>query len=185
VFNFTAPGSSEFRVPQSLTLWSLVFQLRSHPTIKRPIAASACLTVQIAIMPAIARLAPRLLESSGSTGISGGAIALIVCIGIIPVIVLFWVVAWLLFTYPGGRTCWCTRSKKPTPEPTLPMLETSQESFNEKSGTPLPQKPYATYRTDTAGSNGSRVLKKHQPRGSLQSVYSNGNEAPMQPQPFV
>ena len=116
---------------------------------------------------------------------------MIVCIGIIPVIVLFWVVAWLLFTYPGGRTCWCTRRKKSASEPTLPVLETSNESLNEKSGYTLPKKPFATYRSDTASSYGSRqdgrTLKKHQPRGSLQSTYSNGNDgAPvMQPQPFV
>merc|ERR1711920_8859 len=62
-------------------------------------------------MPAIAHLAPRLLAGSSTGGISGTAIALLICIGAIPAIALIWVCVWLLFFYSNGRNCCCMRRK--------------------------------------------------------------------------
>ncbi|CAO2653543.1 Nn.00g029540.m01.CDS01 [Neocucurbitaria sp. VM-36] len=116
-------------------------------------------------MPTIAHLQPRFLDGSASGGISGTAIALIVCVGIIPIIALIWVVVWLLFFYGTGRTCCCTRRKRRTVEPeTLEQrgsTDTSQEILYEKAVYDLPQRPYTAHtRTESGSSNSSGRLSK-------------------------
>ncbi|KAJ4364498.1 hypothetical protein N0V83_009092 [Neocucurbitaria cava] len=152
-------------------------------------------------MPAISHLQPRLLEGT-SSGISGTAIALIVVLGLIPVIALIWVVFWLLFFYGTGtgRTCWCTRRKRRTAEPEMVeqrgTTDTSQEMQYEKAIydiLDIPQRPYAAHtRTESGSSNVTRLSKtdparsKFNTRLSMQSVGSASSVPVVQePKPFV
>lgn len=145
-------------------------------------------------MPAIAHLVPRFTETSTSGGISGGTIAFLVFIGLIPVLVLIWVVSWLMFCYPMGRTCWCTVSRKNKAKQSLAGMETpdaSQDMLNEKYTHDV-QRPVTTYRTESGSSSDSGRFKKkpvpYRPgvRLSTQSTNSNSTIAVRQePKPFV
>lgn len=144
-------------------------------------------------MPAIAHLAPRFLAGSSTGGISGTAIALLICVGVIPAIALIWVCIWLLFFYSNGRNCCCMRRKRAATEPE--MFEgtiSSDDALNEKADFTLPQRPTAAYRAES-GSSSERprdsrgTLKKHHPRESMQSQYSSNSTIPViqEPKPFV
>lgn len=140
-------------------------------------------------MPAIVRLAPRLLEGGSSGGISGTAIAVLVIVGIIPVIAVIWVSVWLLFFYSNGRNCCCMRRKKAsttTPE-VVESPMTSDSTLNEKTDYTLPQRPISAWRPDSGSSNEqpreSRTLKKHHPRESLQSQWSSNSTIPVMQEP--
>jgi hypothetical protein len=144
-------------------------------------------------MPAIAHLAPHLLARSTSGGISGTAIAVLVCVGVVPVIALIWVCIWLLFFYSGGRNCCCMRRKKVVVEPEMFESPVSSNGIlNEKKDYTLPQRPTTAYRNES-GSSAERArdsrgtLKKHHPRESLQSQWSSNSTIPVvqEPKPFV
>ena len=144
-------------------------------------------------MPAIAHLAPRFLAGSTTGGISGTAIALLICIGAIPAIALIWVCVWLLFFYGNGRNCCCMRRKGAATQPEMSEGATSSdESLNEKADYTLPRKPAATYGAEsgpfTERPRDSRgTLKKHHPRESMQSQWSSNSTIPVmqEPKPFV
>jgi hypothetical protein len=135
-------------------------------------------------MPAIPHLAPRFLESSSSGGISGTAIGLIVGLGIVPVIILVWVVSWLFWCYPYDRSCCCTRRKKKQQEVVEekpgPFHKTgrSLDSLHEKTAYPMPVRPSNNYRTESGnsfGNNntnsyGNKRLTKTDPRLSMNST---------------
>jgi len=140
-------------------------------------------------MPAIVRLAPRLLEGSSTGGISGTAIAVLVIVGIIPVIAVIWVAVWLLFFYGKGRNCCCMRRKKAsstTPDVVgSPM--TSASTLNEKIDYTLPQRPASAWRAEsgspTEQPRHSKTLQKHRPRESLQSQWSSNSTIPVVQEP--
>ncbi|CAN9361587.1 unnamed protein product [Alternaria alternata] len=151
-------------------------------------------------MPAIAHLQARFLEdSSGSGGISGTAIALIVCLGIVPCIVLIWAVCYLFWAYPYDRNCCCIKRKRhPEPQSVLNQAPMSEETLYEKPGVAPPQRPFSgqQYRTDTGSSSNSGRLQKQQRPGSgvdprntrmsLNSVVSaNTITYAQEPKPFV
>ncbi|KAJ4350652.1 hypothetical protein N0V95_004557 [Ascochyta clinopodiicola] len=144
-------------------------------------------------MPAIAHLAPRFLAGSSSGGISGTAIAVLVCVGVVPVIALIWVCIWLLFFYGNGRNCCCRRRKRTTTEPEMvESTVSSNEVLNEKTNYTLPQRPTTTYRAESGSSterprDSRGTLKKHHPRESLQSQWSSNSTIPVvqEPKPFV
>lgn len=141
-------------------------------------------------MPAIAHLAPRFLEGGSSGGISGTAIAVLVIVGIIPVIAVIWVSVWLLFFYGKGRNCCCMRRKKGT-STTPEVAETpmsSDATLNEKTDYTLPQRPDPAWRAESgSSSDGPResrgTLKKHHPRESLQSQWSSNSTIPVMQEP--
>ncbi|KAJ4405332.1 hypothetical protein N0V91_005282 [Didymella pomorum] len=133
-------------------------------------------------MPAIAHLAPRFLEGGSSGGISGSAIAVLVIVGIIPVIALIWVCIWLLFFYSNGRNCCCMRRKTAKSEPsTTEQGLSSAEILNEKNDHTMPQRPVSAWRTESGSSNerprDSRgtLKKQHHPRESMQSQWSSNS----------
>ena len=145
-------------------------------------------------MPAIAylapHLAPRFLEGSSSGGISGTAIAVLVIVGIIPVIALIWVCVWLLFFYGNGRNCCCMRRKTARMDPeVLEGPVSSEKTLNEKTDYTLPQKPVSAWRsesgssTDRPATRDSRTIKKHHPRESLQSQWSSNSTIPVVQEP--
>lgn len=144
-------------------------------------------------MPALHHLAPRLLAGSTSGGISGTAIAVLICVGVIPVIALIWVCIWLLFFYSNGRNCCCMRRKKNGAEPEmLASPVSSAEAYNEKADYTLPQRPTTAYRTESGNSterprDSRGILKKHHPRESLQSQWSSNSTIPIvqEPKRFV
>lgn len=133
-------------------------------------------------MPAIAHLAPRFLGGGTSGGISGTAIAVLVVVGIIPVIALIWVCIWLLFFYSNGRNCCCMRRKTAKSEPsTVEQGLSSAEALNEKNDYTMPQRPISAWRTES-GSSAERprdsrgtLKKQHRPRESLQSQWSSNS----------
>ncbi|OSS52913.1 hypothetical protein B5807_02815 [Epicoccum nigrum] len=140
-------------------------------------------------MPAIIRLAPRLLEGSSTGGISGTAIAVLVIVGIIPVIAVIWVSVWLLFFYGKGRNCCCMRRKKAS-STTPDVVEspmTSASTLDEKIDYTLPQRPASAWRAESGSPNerprDSRTLKKHRPRESLQSQWSSNSTIPVVQEP--
>lgn len=109
-------------------------------------------------MPALHlhHLAPRLTTNEGSGGISATAIGLLIGLGLIPALILIWVVCWLLFTYPSDRNiCCCVRKRKTDPLP--PMMQRgstdiSQETLYEKAGaTTPPKRVYAAWARTEAG----------------------------------
>lgn len=140
-------------------------------------------------MPAITHLTRRLLDSGSSGGISATSIGLIVGLGIIPVVILIWVVSWLFWCYPYDRSCCCTRRKKkqqPDEELNQPGHRTgrSLDSFHEKAAYPIPaDRTPTTYPTEP--SNSAR-LQKTDPRLSIQTSNSQNTIHYMQePKPFV
>lgn len=140
-------------------------------------------------MPAIAHLAPRFLEGGSSGGISGTAIAVLVVVGIIPVIALIWVCIWLLFFYSNGRNCCCMRRKAAKTE--AQVVEdglSSAETLNEKTDYTLPQRPVSAWRTESRSSaerprDSRGTLKKHHPRESMQSQWSSNSTIPVVQEP--
>lgn len=139
-------------------------------------------------MPAIAHLAPRLELGGSSGGISGSAIAVLVIVGIIPVFALIWVCVWLLFGYSRDRNCCCIRRKRATTEPApLESPMSSDATLNEKNDYTLPERPVSAWRADSGSDiespRDSRVLKKHQPRESIQSQWSSSSTVPVVQEP--
>jgi hypothetical protein len=143
-------------------------------------------------MPAISHLVARQFSSSVSTsGISPTSIGLIVGIGIVPVIILIWVVSWLFWCYPYNRTCCCTRRKKKQPDPEITEQADgtilSGETLHEKR-VGVPGRPVAAFRTESGNSyvsHGNR-LTKTDPRMSAQTVDSGLTGRVMyEPKPFV
>ncbi|KAJ4985073.1 hypothetical protein SVAN01_09444 [Stagonosporopsis vannaccii] len=140
-------------------------------------------------MPAIVHLTPRLEIGGSSGGISGTAIAVLVIVGIIPVVALIWVCIWLLFGYSRDRNCCCVRRKRsgPAPEP-LESNMSSEATLNEKHDYTLPQRPISAWRTDSGSSteqprDSRGTLKKHQPRESIQSQWSSNSTIPVVQEP--
>jgi hypothetical protein len=130
-------------------------------------------------MAVINHLTRRVLESGSGGGVSGTAIALIICLGIIPVIVLVWVVSWLFWCYPYDRSCCCTRRKKKQPDVEKPMHQKgrSLDSFHqrapqEKAAYPIPERPSMQYRTESNQFNTGNRLTKTDPRLSQHTVDS-------------
>ncbi|KAH7371165.1 hypothetical protein BKA66DRAFT_424514 [Pyrenochaeta sp. MPI-SDFR-AT-0127] len=126
-------------------------------------------------MPALHHLQARFLEGGGSGGISGTAIALIVCIGLIPAIALIWVVVWLLFFYGKGRNCCCMKRKKQTTETDTEQsrTDTSQETLDEKAVYNPPPRPYIPHtRTESGSSADTGRFSRSDPntRMSMNSV---------------
>ncbi|KAJ4377008.1 hypothetical protein N0V86_006447 [Didymella sp. IMI 355093] len=139
-------------------------------------------------MPAIAHLAPRFLEGGSSGGISATAIAVLIIVGIVPVIALIWVCIWLLFFYSNGRNCCCMRRK--TSKSVPPTVEglSSAETLNEKNDYTMPQRPVAAWRTESGSSterprDSRGTLKKHHARASLQSQWSSNSTIPVMQEP--
>jgi len=144
-------------------------------------------------MPAITHLVARqFTDSSPTAGISATAIGLIVGLGIVPVIILIWVVSWLFWCYPYNRSCCCTRRKKKQPDPEVTEQRDgtimSGETLYEKR-TDIPDRPTTTYRTESGNSNGvtgGTRLTKADPRLSMQTVDSTyTGRATQEPKPFV
>ncbi|KAH9870941.1 hypothetical protein J1614_006513 [Plenodomus biglobosus] len=111
-------------------------------------------------MPALHlhHLAPRLTTNEGSGGISATAIGLLVGLGLIPALILIWVVCWLLFTYPSDRNiCCCVRKRKAVPPPQMMQrgsTDTSQETLYEKAGaTTPPKRVYAAWARTESGTS--------------------------------
>ncbi|KAF1938682.1 hypothetical protein EJ02DRAFT_353990 [Clathrospora elynae] len=154
-------------------------------------------------MPAIAHLQRRILEDSeGNGGISGTSIALIVCLGIVPAIALFWVVCYLFWAYPNDRNCCCVKRRRGADKPDMVQRQgdaLSENTMYEKQGFALPQRPFATHASTESGNfhgTGSGRLAKQDrsrpsvtkadTRMSLQSVASaNTMQAAHEPQRFV
>lgn len=148
-------------------------------------------------MAVINHLAKRLLDGGSSGAISATSIGLIVGLGIIPVIILIWVVSWLFWCYPYDRSCCCTRRKKkqPADQEAYHGHRTGREvdSLHEKAGLPMPDRPsMAYYRSESGNSNGSNGynghnrLSKQDPRLSLNTVNStNTIHYTQEPKPFV
>ena len=156
-------------------------------------------TQSTAAMPAIAHLQARFLDDSGSgSPITGTAIALIICLGLLPCIAVIWAVCYLFWAYPYDRN-WCCMKRKRRPESpsVLNQVPMSQETLYEKQGMGLPQRPFAAQtRTESGGSsNGGRLQKQYRPgsgnykrdtRTSLQSMTSiNSGHIAHEPKPFV
>jgi hypothetical protein len=144
-------------------------------------------TTTITIMPALVHLVPRVFGDGSATtgGISATAIGLIVGLGIIPLIILIWVVSWLFWCYPYDRSCCCTRRKKKQPDVEKPgpfhKTGRSLDSFHEKSAYPMPARPSAAnVRTESGNSN---RLTKTDPRLSINS--SNTIQEMQEPKRFV
>lgn len=143
-------------------------------------------------MPAIAHLAPRLLDGSTSGGISATAIAVLICVGVVPVIAVIWVCIWLLFFYSNGRNCCCVRRKRSTTELEIENRISSTETLNEKTDYTLPKRPITAYRSESGSSterprDSRGTLKKHHPRESMQSQWSSNSTIPVvqEPKRFV
>jgi hypothetical protein len=142
-------------------------------------------------MPALNHLVPRLLEGGGGGGISATAIGLIVGLGIVPVIILIWVVSWLFWCYPYDRSCCCTRRKKKQADeeadPQVDYTVANQNMAHEKGTyTTAPQRPFTNYRTESGNSNGGHRLTKTDPRMSMQTIASNSTiQVTHEPKPFV
>ncbi|KAF2621895.1 hypothetical protein BU25DRAFT_229431 [Macroventuria anomochaeta] len=139
-------------------------------------------------MPPIAHLAPRFLEGSSSGGISGTAIAVLIVVGVIPVIALIWVCVWLLFFYGNGRNCCCMRRKRAATEPEVLESPMSNEAtLNEKTNYTLPQRPVSAWRSESGSSTerprDRETLKKHHPRESMQSQWSSNSTIPVVQEP--
>ncbi|KAF2849789.1 hypothetical protein T440DRAFT_533383 [Plenodomus tracheiphilus IPT5] len=124
-------------------------------------------------MPALQfhQLQPRFTTNGGSGNISATAIGLLIGVGLIPVIILIWVVCWLLFAYPHGRNiCCCVRKRKTNTHPPPQMVQrgssdTSQETLYEEAGVTMPKRPYAVHsRTESGSSSGTGRLKKERER---------------------
>jgi len=146
-------------------------------------------------MPAISHVVARQLSLGGATGgISATAIGLIVGIGIVPALILIYVVSWLFWCYPYNRTCCCTRRKKKEVDPELTEAPynggiSSGETVYEKRANPS-QRPDPPSRFESGSSYygppaGNR-LTKNDPRFSLQTIDSTNNgRATHEPQRFV
>lgn len=119
-------------------------------------------------MPAIAHLQARFLIDSSSGGISATAIGLIIGVGLVPALILVWVVVWLLFFYGSNRNCCCV-NRKTHPETSRDLekggrRDTSQEMLYEKAVYDLPQRPFVAHsRTEPGISSGARRLSKPDP----------------------
>ncbi|CAA9960658.1 hypothetical protein HRS9139_00017 [Pyrenophora teres f. teres] len=151
-------------------------------------------------MPAIAHLQARFLEDSGSGGVSGTAIALIIFLGILPVIVLFWAVCFLFWAYPNDRN-WCCMRRKRRPEPESMLTQTpiqapmTEKPLHERPGMTLPQRPSSVQFQTEPGSGNTGRLQKHQRQGSwgtrqqarasMQSFGSGSGQMVQEPKPFV
>lgn len=154
-------------------------------------------------MPAVPHLQPRFLESGGSSGISASAIGLLVAFGLIPCIVIIWVVIFLFFAYPYDRNWCCMKRKKHKDNiPELPVgrgaTDWSEETLQEKSTHNLPKRPFVTHDRTNSGnsSNTGRLTKERSSQGaskynariSLQSVGSVNavqGVGPQEPKRFV
>jgi hypothetical protein len=150
-------------------------------------------------MPAITHLQARFLDnSSGGGAITGTAIALIICLGLLPCIAVIWAVCYLFWAYPYDRNCCCMKRKRRPESPSiLNQVPMNQETLHEKQGLGLPQRPFAAQiRTDSgSSSNSGRLQKQHRPgsanykrdpRMSMQSVTStNSVHIAHEPKPFV
>jgi hypothetical protein len=148
--------------------------------------------IAIDIMPALIHLVPRLAVGGSSGGISATAIGLIVGLGIVPVIILTWVVSWLFWCYPYDRSCCCTRRKKKQADPELDFTPAeytvaNPNTIHEKGPYTAPQRPANNFRSESANSAayGNR-LTKNDPRMSLNTIASNSTIAVThEPKPFV
>lgn len=154
-------------------------------------------------MPSVAHLQPRFVEGSTSGGISATAIALIVCLGLIPVFILIWIVTWLMFFYGKDRTCCCTKRRKDKEEQEWlgkqSSTDTSAETLNEKPVYDLPPRPsHVHQRTDSeistktgrlAKSDVNRPSTKVSKVDTRMSMHSQASASTMQvahePKPFV
>jgi hypothetical protein len=150
-------------------------------------------------MPSLAHLVARqsISLSGGGGGITPTAIGLIVGIGIIPAIILIFVVSWLFWCYPYNRICCCTRRKKmqPDPEVTEPYngvpyrgVVSSGENVQEKRVDAFhrPDPPSRFESGSSYGSPAGNRLTKNDPRFSLQTIDSSYNgRTNQEPQRFV
>lgn len=146
-------------------------------------------------MPTVSHLVARQFAEGGSSGgISATAIGLIIGLGIVPVIILVWVVSWLFWCYPYNRSCCCTRRKKKEADPEITEQRfdgtiTSDETLHEKH-IAAPERPVTTYRTESGSSygayGGGNRLTKADPRLSMQTVDSNyTGRVAHEPKPYV
>jgi len=146
-------------------------------------------------MPAIQHLVARqsIALGGGGGGITPTAIGLIVGIGIIPALILIYVVSWLFWCYPYNRTCCCTRRKKKEADPELTEppynggISSGETVYEKHVG--APQRPEPPSRFESGSSYGSPAgnrLTKNDPRFSLQTIDSSYNgRATQEPQRFV
>ncbi|KAI8941771.1 hypothetical protein NX059_002975 [Plenodomus lindquistii] len=114
-------------------------------------------------MPALhlhaTHLSPRFLTDTTSGGISPTAIGLLIGVGLIPAIILIWVICWLLFGYPNDRNiCCCVRKRKRTnkdqPDPAPPMVQRgSQDTLWDEAVVSLPKRPYVAWRSESGSSS--------------------------------
>jgi hypothetical protein len=141
-------------------------------------------------MSVLNHLTRRVLDGGSTGAISGTAIALIVCLGILPVVILVWVVSWLFWCYPYDRSCCCTRRKKKQNDEEInnPAHRTgrSVDTLHGKAVYPVPERPSMQYRTESGRiSNGNRITKTD-PRLSLQTIDSTHTmNYTQEPKPFV
>jgi len=147
-------------------------------------------------MPVITHLVARqnfeISSGGGGGGITATAIGLIVGIGIIPALILIYVVSWLFWCYPYNRTCCCTRRKKRQPDPEITEPHSGAISSGEtvyEKRMDLPQRPASNRRSESGSSYGAPAparLSKNNPRLSMQTVDSNyTGRITHEPKPFV
>lgn len=146
-------------------------------------------------MPAIPQLQPRFLSDNSPNSISATAIGLIVGIGLVPTIILIWLVIWLLFLYPSDRNCCGMRRKKSIDVPE--MLEqrgNGENTFDEKERTNynVPQRLVAAHSRTGSGSRltkpdaSSVTIEEAEARLSVQSRVSGSTiQGAHEPKPFV
>lgn len=151
-------------------------------------------------MPAIPNLQPRWSDGD-SGGISATAIGLIVAFGLVPCVIIIWVVIFLFFAYPNDRNWCCMKRKKhkdniPDMQQNQTETDSSQETLHEKLAYGLPKRPFtAQVRTESgSSSNSGRLTKERRTSGptrydtrlSLQSVGSaNTVQGAQEPKRFV
>jgi hypothetical protein len=144
------------------------------------------------IMPALVHLVPRLDVGGNTGGILATSIGLIVGLGIVPVVILVWVVSWLFWCYPYDRSCCCTRRKKKQADPELDFAPAgytvaNPNTIHEKGQYTAPQRPANNFRSESGNSapNGNR-LTKTDPRMSMNTIASNSTiQVTHEPKPFV
>lgn len=146
-------------------------------------------------MPSVAHLIARASDSNSNGGLNATGIGLIVGVGIIPAIILMWVVCWLMICYPHDRTCWCGKSRKRKAREDLGekgVTDFSQDTLYDRPA-PNVQRPDAGYRMESGSSNESAQMARGQTtrtnkltRESVQSVNSASTIAVHQePKRFV
>ncbi|KAL6708089.1 hypothetical protein ACN47E_003523 [Coniothyrium glycines] len=154
-------------------------------------------------MPAMHHLQSRQISvgSSDAAGsISALSIGLIVGIGVVPTIIVIWVVIFLFFAYPNDRN-WCCMKRKKRKDNMLDLDDDStqipsQETLHENTAYDIPKRPFVGQgRTESGNSSyagrftqdrPSMIHNRAETRMSLQSLGSASTvHGAQEPKPFV